>query len=130
MKRLILLALFFIGTATADPADFDLVWDAVDPNGIPLNPRWATRFPDPVQLCNGFRPSGDGTSLGSPPCTTQSVSFDGPTSFYGIAACDVLGPAFKGGAPPRGGMDWACQLANGHVSYNANILGRTLKLVL
>src|SRR4051794_27594729 len=47
------------GTLTL-PKPLDLVWDATDPNGLPLNPKWAyrvthpapdTSLPDVTRLC-------------------------------------------------------------------------------
>jgi len=61
-------------------APFDLVWDAVDDNGIPKNPEWGWQVahpgpaPDPDTICRG-------EPLTSPPCTTQAPSIDVPTGW-------------------------------------------------
>lgn len=60
-----------------NPAPFDLVWDAVDDNGFPLNPKWgaqaanSTLLPDP-KLCDSYFAQDPGDS----PCTHQSTSRD------------------------------------------------------
>ena len=58
---------------TYNLAPMDLIWYAVDENGIPKNPKWGAQIinpgslPNPLLLC----PTGFG-----PPCTTQSTSED------------------------------------------------------
>lgn len=102
-------------------APFDLVSDAFDPNGIPLNPQWGWRrthpepdrsLPDPNQLCNGFPatyvpftspPRISGYSAGSPPCTNQPISFDTATGWNGFL-CTFKGTSGK---------------LHGHVNWNA-----------
>jgi hypothetical protein len=57
------------------PAPYDLVWNAVDDNGFPLNPKWGN------QVTSGLRPPnlcGAPVKLPSmPPCTTQHTWTDG-----------------------------------------------------
>ncbi len=80
---------------------FDLTADAVDANGVPLNPRWQYEIdksklpepqgspyaeenhPDATALCGGFpylNGSSSNVSFGTPPCTSQGVSLDVPDS--------------------------------------------------
>src|SRR5262249_39935569 len=81
-------------------ADFDLVWDAVDDNGIPLNPDWEwwhvhhTLLPNPDSSCESFPlsppiPGVGRPTLGSPPCSTQAVTFDAPAGWYSSVVCRV-----------------------------------------
>jgi hypothetical protein len=58
----------------ATPAPFDLVADAVDANGLPLNPKWGLQrrtgdMPNPHQCPSGF--GADDGNPGSPACTNQ-----------------------------------------------------------
>lgn len=67
------------GTATIAPsllAPFDLVADALDDNGLPLNPKWGAQRKDPSalpdpQLCPPGRDIKSGHDPGSYPCTNQ-----------------------------------------------------------
>jgi hypothetical protein len=60
-------------------APFDLVFTDVDPNGFPLNPRWAWQRDHPPELPNAdtqcFTLSG---IFSNPQCSTQSPSLDVP----------------------------------------------------
>ena len=64
------------GTAVlgSQPAPFDLVWDAVDDNCLPKNPKWGwqvthpSQLPNPQQLCNNEPDRHQ--------CTTQATSRD------------------------------------------------------
>jgi hypothetical protein len=112
-------------------APFDVVWESVDPNGIPLNPQWAWRLthlepqdrslPDPTKLCEAFRSvPGTGTvSRGTPPCTTQPLKFDssGPSpKFWSGFAC-----AF--GAPSdsyHGHVNWQAVTYNGAIYWGGH----------
>jgi len=86
------------GTVTTAAAPFDLVWQAVDANDMPLNPRWGGEtgkgvHPDPRIVCAGFpyldpSDSSKGVGLGSPPCTTQSPSVNPPDGFNAILCRD------------------------------------------
>ena len=76
---------------TTTPAPFDLVGNSLDQNGIPQNPQWGYQvthpggFPDASSACQGFPISSSGAvSIGSPPCTTQPLSFDTPTGWNGF----------------------------------------------
>jgi hypothetical protein len=82
----------------SEPADFDLVWSAVDDNGIPLNPEWwwwhahHTLLPNPVSSCEDFPlsppiPGVGRPTLGSPPCSTQRVAFDPPAGPWSSFWC-------------------------------------------
>ena len=66
------------GMVTIGPvalADFDLVADTVDPNGLPLNPKWGALWKLPPTLPNPLKcPPGraaDAGDPGSPACTNQ-----------------------------------------------------------
>jgi hypothetical protein len=93
---------------TTQPAPMDLVWDAVDDNAIPLNPRWGWQVthagapPDPHQLCpKGFQP----------PCTTQAPSVDTPGFWAGLicsagATTDIHGHVNWMPATFEGTLTW------------------------
>jgi hypothetical protein len=83
------------GPGSTTRAPFDLIWDSVDDNLIPLNPQWAFQvenpgsIPDPQQLCDGFPlvspwDPTKGITFGSPACTTQSPSIDIATGWNGF----------------------------------------------
>jgi hypothetical protein len=66
--------------ARGQPGDLDLVWDSIDENGLPRNPRWwwqiknLGQIPDPTQLCPDFASWLDSANAGKPvvdACTTQ-----------------------------------------------------------
>src|SRR5262249_34459835 len=77
---------------TSHPATFDLVGTQFDVNGLMQNPAWQWEkdhpgtHPDPLALCAGFpylnnSDTSLGVGLGTPPCTTQSPSLNGPSGF-------------------------------------------------
>jgi len=82
-----------------EPGAFDLMWNAVDDNQIPLNPEWKGWHtygtdPDPVFACDNFPlyppiPGVGSPTLGDPPCTTQPVRFDPPRGWYSTTVCRV-----------------------------------------
>jgi hypothetical protein len=65
------------------PAPFDLVWEALDPNGLPANPGWGyyvTRTPTDPPLADPYQcpfvvtaPPDGRIRVEHPPCTTQPV---------------------------------------------------------
>jgi hypothetical protein len=78
------------GGTGGHPAAFDVFSTDFDPNGLPRNPAWQWEkdhpgtHPDPLALCAGFpylNPSNTtlGVGFGTPPCTTQSPSVNGPS---------------------------------------------------
>ncbi len=89
-------------------APLDLVWDAVDDNGIPLNPRWGYQVdhagapPDVHALCP--KPN-------QPPCTTQAPSLDTPGILAGVicaigATTDIHGHVNWMPATYEGPITW------------------------
>jgi hypothetical protein len=95
------------GAVPNNAAPFDLVWDSVDPNDIPLNPRWGAQasgheqFPNPATDC----PHGFG-----PPCTNQGTSVDTPENFN-AALCATEGNDI------HGHVNWMPATYTGSISW-------------
>ena len=112
------------GTASAEPtpAPFDLLWDTVDRNGLPLNPRWAYQtqsgsIPDPGALCDNFpyRDANDpelGVLFTPPACTTQSPWVDVGTDLHGFI-CSFGGDSGR----LKGHADWGDATAQGTIQW-------------
>ncbi|HEX2686341.1 MAG TPA: hypothetical protein VHN14_06975 [Kofleriaceae bacterium] len=68
------------------PAPFDLVWDTVDRNYLPLNPKWQAQRDQPGALpdlasCGAGRFlqwKNNRIDLGTPPCASASLDIDTP----------------------------------------------------
>ncbi len=126
------------------PAPFDLVWDAVDYNGLPLNPKWASQVnppgsrPGPDPLCNNFRYVYDlldprfpqssnnprvrvGVLYGSPACTTQQPSIDVASGFHG-EACDRFGLPHYSRPAVRGHVNWGAATYEGRLTWEGHSL--------
>ena len=65
---------------------FDLVWDTVDLNYLPFNPKWQAQrtqpnaLPDPAPCGAGqfLQGRSNGVNLGAPPCVSTSLDVDTP----------------------------------------------------
>jgi hypothetical protein len=100
-----------------DPAPFDVVWDQVDDNGIPLNPEWGFQKTHPGQF--------PGSGLCGPPwlapCTTQAPSTD--TAFLCGSSGSLGGHANWGPATYEGPILWNSHSTPGtDDDYNIDII--------
>ena len=96
-------------------APLDVWWDEIDNNYLPSNPVFGSEYlnnihPDAITLCNRFPNSGDNTSFGNPPCTSQRPTVDEPTG-YASAVCQRDHPE----GTVHGHVNWF------NVSYSENI---------
>jgi hypothetical protein len=113
-----------------EPGSFDLTWNAVDDNGLPLNPEWAGwrsygRDPDPVFACDNFPlyppiPGVGSPTLGDPPCSTQRPRFDGPGGWYRTTVCRVGAIRDGRGLDFDGHVDWTAATQTGLLSWEGH----------
>lgn len=100
----------------ADGKPMDLVWDALDDNGLPLDPRWKFErdhpgsHPDPVALCDLRTP-------GMPRCTTQDVTDDSTPNVAANAGCNL--PTANLGEQFAGHKNWWAATYTGAVALTA-----------
>jgi hypothetical protein len=119
------------GPTTGDVAPFDLFWNQVDDNAIPLEARWGEQLNhvnDPTGHPTGL--AGDDTcpTPYKSPCTTQAPELDGaswPNSWF---VCDALGGPFNGHAnwgpgTYSGTLSWESKSGNdADDDYSINLL--------
>lgn len=118
-------------SVTGIVAPFDLFWNQVDANAIPLEARWGEQFNhvnDPTDHPTGL--AGDDTCAipYKTPCTTQAPELDGaswPNSWF---VCDALGGPFNGHAnwgpgTYSGTLSWESKSKDGaDDDYSINLL--------
>jgi hypothetical protein len=99
-----------------DVAPFDLFWDAVDANAIPLGARWGE------QINHDRNPASHPTGLAGDlicatpwllPCTTQAPSLDGASFPNSWVSCDHLG------GPLNGHANWGPGTYEGALSWES-----------
>jgi hypothetical protein len=110
---------------TGDPhAPLDLVWDQVDDNWIPKNPRWYWQvahqgkpdsIPDADKLGHDFRATEAGVDRGNPPFTTQAISTDTASGWNSIW-CAVGGHGDK----LRGHLNWMAATYEGTIYWESH----------
>jgi len=110
----------------------DLIWSAVDDNGLPLDPEWKFEkdnggsHPDPSAICDLRTP-------GSPQCTSQNITDDSTPNVAVNAGCNMptattsnAGASYDQNA---GHKNWWAATFTGSVSLTsgyANYLGASL----
>jgi hypothetical protein len=116
------------GKPPQGPQVLNLQWETRDPNGLPVNPRWAFQeagedgqlpLADPEWQCGGFPTNSPQSQLqGDPRCTDQQTGLDLPTGWHK----PVCGAEFlldQRWGKLRGHVNWRPVTVQGFLTWNS-----------
>lgn len=108
-------------------AVLNIEWDARDPIGLPINPRWRFQrktasgqmpLADPEWQCGGFPTRNDESRRrGDPPCTDQETHVDLPTGWHKpVCGAELLADGRWGKL--RGHVNWKPATVGGYLTWD------------
>jgi hypothetical protein len=120
------------GKPPQGPRVLNLEWDSRDPNGLPVNPRWAFQgadedgtfiLADPEWQCGGFPTDTQENQLqGDPRCTDQETGLDLPTGWHKpVCGAEFLSDGRWGKL--RGHVNWWPVTVRGYLTWNSKAGG-------